>query len=83
MISKLCSAENNTCQSEETSELSHTELLYCLSSHKYIILSIIMTPCTSLFSLASSYGDLQLLAQLVNTKSHLSINIMNVHTQVN
>ena len=32
---------------------------------------------------ASSYGDLQLLAQLVNTRSHLSINIMNVHTQAN
>ena len=47
----LCSGENNTCQSEETSELGHTGLLYCLSSHKYI--SIIMTPCDSLFSLAS------------------------------
>ena len=31
----------------------------------------------------ASYGDLQLLAQLVNTRSHLSINIMNVHTQAN
>ena len=30
-----------------------------------------------------SYGDLQLLAQLVNTRSHLSIIIMNVHTQAN
>ena len=38
MISKLRSAEKNT---EETSELGHTGLLYCLSSHKYI--SIIMT----------------------------------------
>ena len=41
MISKLCSAENNICESEETSELGHNGLLYCLSSHKYI--SIIMT----------------------------------------
>ena len=38
------------------------------------------SPCDSLFSLASSYGDLQLLAQLVNTRSHLSINIMNTYT---
>ena len=35
----------------------------------------------SLFSLASSYGDLELLAQLVNTReSSLSINVMNVAT---
>ena len=32
VVSKLCSAENNTCQSEEASELGHIELLYCLSS---------------------------------------------------
>ena len=31
----------------------------------------------------ASYGDLQLLAQLVSARSHLSINIMNVHTQAN
>ena len=38
----------------------------------------------SLFSLATSYGDLGLLAQLVNTRrNHLSINIMNVLTQAN
>ena len=32
IISKLCSAKNNTCQSEEASELGHIGLLYCLSS---------------------------------------------------
>ena len=30
VISKLCSAENNTYQSEEASELGHIGLLYCL-----------------------------------------------------
>ena len=33
--------------------------------------------------MASSIGDLELLAQLVNTRSHLSTNIMNVRTQAN
>ena len=38
----------------------------------------------SLFSLASNYGDLELLAQLVNTReSSLSIDVMNVHTKAN
>ena len=36
IISKLCSAKNNVCRSEEASELGHIGLLYCLSSQKYI-----------------------------------------------
>ena len=76
IISKVCNAENSACQGEETSELGHIGLLYCLSSHDD-------SQYDSLFSLASSYGDLDLLAQLVNTRSHLSINIMNAHMQAN
>ena len=36
VISKLCSAENNTYQSEEASELGHIGLLYCLLSQNEI-----------------------------------------------
>ena len=56
----MYSAENNTCQSEEASELGYIRLLYCLSSHKYS--SRYNSQCDSLFSLVSSYGDLELQA---------------------
>ena len=55
----MYSAENNTCQSEEASELGYIRLLYCLSSHKYSSMTLYVD---SLFSLVSSYGDLELQA---------------------
>ena len=84
VTSKLSSAENDTCQNEEASELSHIGLLYNLSSQKYICVTLSDSFENLLLSSASSYRDLELLTQLVNTReSSLSINIMNVHTQAN
>ena len=43
IISKLCSAENNVCQSEEATELGHFGLLYCLhvkSDKHYMTLNV-------------------------------------------
>ena len=75
--SKLCSAENNARKSEEASELGpHWAALLFVKSKKYI--SMTQSRCDSLFSLASSYGEL--LIQLVNTRSHLNTNTMNVRT---
>ena len=82
IISKLCSAWNNTCQSEEASELGHIGLLYCLPNQKYISITLNMTHY--FHRQLATYGDLELLAQLVNTRrNNLSINIMNVLTQAN
>ena len=39
----MYSAENNTCQSEEASKLGYIRLLFCLSSHKYISMTLDVT----------------------------------------
>ena len=52
-------------------ELGHIELLYCLSSQEYISKTLDVTHYFH-WQLWQVAGDLELLAQLVNTRSHLS-----------
>ena len=71
LISKSCSAEYDEVKKPQLARSLWAALSLVKSEiHLYD------SHCDSLFSLASSFGDLELLAQLVNTKSHLSTNNM-------